>query len=81
MSPQSHIDDETYIAAHFERDRNDGQYPTLAVMKFVRCAAGATVDDPEAVRPPIVLNLAVKYVRDCIVDQDLTPPGASFYQY
>jgi len=50
-------------------------------MKYVRCAADRKVDDPEGVRPPIVLNLTVKYVRDCIVDQDLTPPGASFYQY
>jgi hypothetical protein len=81
MSPQSHIDDETYIPAHFERDRKGGQYPLLAVMKFVRCAADREVAEPEGVRPPIVLNLTVKYVRDCLVDQDLTPPGASFYQY
>ena len=48
----------------------------LAVKKLIRSAAGAEdMDDPQIVRPPSVLYLTVKYLRDCLVDQDLIPPG------
>ena len=37
--------------------------------------------DPDLTRPPIVQYMSVKYMRDCLVDQDLTPPGSSLYDY
>ena len=37
--------------------------------------------NPSLTRAPIVQYITVKYMRDCIVDQDLIPPGRSFYEY
>lgn len=39
------------------------------------------MDDPEIIRTPKVLYITMKFMRDCIIDQDLIPPGQSFFQY
>ena len=39
------------------------------------------LDKPELVRPPAILYLIVKYLRDCIADQDRIQAGQSCYPY
>lgn len=39
------------------------------------------MNDPEIIRPPIILYLTMEYMRDCLADQDAIPPGQSFYEY
>ena len=56
-------------------------HPLLAVTRFCRPAAGAEMGDPDLTRPPIIQYMTVKYMRDCVADQDLTPPGSSLYDY
>jgi hypothetical protein len=33
------------------------------------------------VRPPLIVYHVVKYIRDCICDQDRMPTSRSFYKY
>ena len=39
------------------------------------------MDNPLNIRPPIVLNFTMKYLIDVVIDQDLVPPGKSFFSY
>ena len=39
------------------------------------------MNDPQDIRPPIVLYKAIEYLRDCIVDQDLLGKGKSTYKW
>jgi len=53
----------------------------LAIKRYVRPDVGKAMDDPEIIRTPQVLYITMKFMRDCIVDQDLIPPGQSFFMY
>ena len=66
--------------SHFEFDQ-EGFKSFLAVKKFGRSDAGHQMNEPCNIRPPEVLYLSMTYLRDCIADQDLVPPGQSFFQY
>ena len=39
------------------------------------------MNNPENIRPPRILNLTMKYLRDVIIDQDLVPAGQSMFSY
>ena len=75
MCPQIHLDNPDRSKSHFERDQDGQQYELLAVKAYVRSGAGKDMCNPSLIRAPIVQYRAVKYMRDCIVDQDLVPPG------
>jgi hypothetical protein len=62
-------------SSNFEFDQRKQQIELLAVTRFRRSDAGKNMSDPEILRPPIILFWTMVYLRDCIVDQDLTPPG------
>lgn len=53
----------------------------MAIKKYMKSDASKKMDNPEIIRPPIVLYITMKFMRDCIVDQDLIPAGKSFFQY
>lgn len=75
------MEEEGRARSHYELDKNGANFHTLAVKKFIRAAAGNAMGDPLDVRPPHVLWLTVRYMRDCIIDLDRCPKGTSFYQY
>jgi hypothetical protein len=39
------------------------------------------MNNPDNIRPPAVLILVVKYLMNVILDQDLVPPGESYFEY
>lgn len=39
------------------------------------------MNNPDNIRPPFVLNLTTKYLMTIVLDQDLVPPGQSYFQY
>jgi hypothetical protein len=39
------------------------------------------LNNPEDIRPPVVIYHVIKYLRDCIVDQDRCPAGQSYFKY
>lgn len=53
----------------------------LCIKRFQRPAADKVLNTPSEVRPPIVIYHVVKYLRDCIADQDRYPPNESYYKY
>ena len=81
MCDPAQLEDVSRQFSHFEKDQNMGQYELLAVKRFTRSDAGKNMDDANNLRPPLILNLTMKYLTDCIIDQDLVPPGQSFYLY
>lgn len=81
MCSVSQLEDSDRSNSHFEFDRNGQQFRSLAVKRFIRAAAGNIMGDPQDVRPPQVLWLTVRYLRDCIIDLDRCPKGSSFFQY
>ena len=81
MCPQEHLDDDQREKSHFELDQQGSQFELLAIKRYVRSDAGKEMDDPEIIRTPQVLYITMKFMRDCIVDQDLIPPGQSFFMY
>jgi hypothetical protein len=48
-------------------------FEELATKRFVRSAADKEVKDPAKLRPPIILNEVINFLRDCIADQDRVP--------
>lgn len=66
---------------NFELDRNENQFELFAIKEFGRSAADKIMDDPNTIRPPIVLYNTVKYMRDVLMDQDQIPPGQSSFKY
>lgn len=81
MCSRSQLQDSDRSNSHFEYDKNGGKFEKLAVKRYVRSGAGNVMDDPEDIRPPQVLWLTVRYLRDCVIDQDRCPAGASNYMY
>jgi hypothetical protein len=81
MCDPEQLNDVSRQASHFERDLSGGQYETLAVKRFQRSDAGKEMNNPDNIRPPVVLNLTMKYLREVLVDQDLVAPGQSYFEY
>ena len=71
MCPQSDLDDADRRkgADYFEKDRQGQRFEQLAIKKFHRSDAGSDrVNQPSLLRPPIVLYVTMKYMRDCLAD-------------
>ncbi len=66
--------------SHFEQSRLRPS-ADLCIKKYTRSAADKVLNNPEDIRPPVVIYHVVKYLRDCIVDQDRYPAGESYYKY
>lgn len=81
MCGQDEICEESRNTSHFEKDRSGGQFELLAIKRFKRPAADINMNDPEIIRPSSILFMTLEYIRDCIIDQDLLPPGSSTYKY
>ena len=57
-------------------------FELLSIKRFKKSSAGEdAMNDPAIVRPPIVLYYTMLYMIDVLVDQDLVPPGQSFFLY
>jgi len=50
-------------------------FENLAVKKFNRSDAGKNMSEESIIRPPVILAFTMRYLRDCLVDLDLVPPG------
>jgi predicted RNA binding protein YcfA (HicA-like mRNA interferase family) len=64
------INDPDRANSHFEFNQKGSHesFKHLAVKRYVRAAAGNVMGDPSDIRPPHVLWLTVRYLRDCIID-------------
>lgn len=81
MCDPEQLADQDRQQSNFEKDYNGENYPILAVKKYVRSDAGKEMNNPENIRPPMVLNLTTRYLMTVILDQDLVAPGMSNFQY
>jgi len=68
MCPNRDIEDADRARSPFEKDQQGQRFEQLAIKKFGRPAADVNVNQPSLLRPPIVLYVTMKYMRDCLAD-------------
>lgn len=70
-----------YSISNFEVDQSGQKFASLAIKVYQRSAADRIMDKPSNIRPSTVLYLCIKYLRDCIADQDMIEAFKSTYKY
>ena len=68
MCPDEFIELSRNDSRPLERDRQGQRFEQLAIKKYGRPAADVDVNVPSLLRPPIVLYVTMKYMRDCLAD-------------
>lgn len=82
MCPESEFQDPHRPKSNFERNQSGKMFEFLAVKRYKKSSAGLDdMNDPACVRSPVVLYHTMMYMIEVLVDQDLVPPGQSFFMY
>jgi hypothetical protein len=71
MCHQEEIIDSFRSTSFFEKIKENPELSKLVMIKrYMRSEPGKVMNDPGMIRPPRVLYLTMKYMRDCILDLD-----------
>ena len=81
MCDMDQLGDPNREKSNFEKDIEGNNFEILAVKRFQRSDAGKVMNNPDLIRTPEVLFLTTKYLITIIIDQDLVPPGQSYFEY
>mmetsp|Transcript_32977 Transcript_32977/g.50453 ORF Transcript_32977/g.50453 Transcript_32977/m.50453 type:complete len:141 (-) Transcript_32977:3274-3696(-) len=66
---------------NFEREATGKLDKFLMVKRFIKSEPGKNMSDPVIIRPPKIIGLTMRYLRDCIADLDFISPAQTPYSY